>query len=480
MKNIAIMTHSLNGGGAERIAGLLSKELSRFYNVYVFVLSAENIVYEYGGQLVVLKGEWPFLGECILEAKKKYQIDVSISFLVEMNAWNVRTRWKEKVILSERSARLPIEPKLYAEEWMIKKWYGGADEIVACSEGVRWELEQIYHTDAPVSVIYNFNDTEMIRRKSKERMPGEITEFLGKSGWFVNVGRLHKQKNQEWLIKEFAWYSKQDGHDEKLLIVGSGELEGELRTLVQELKLEDKVRILPYCENPFCYIKGAIALINTSRYEGLSNVIIEAFALGCPVIATDCLAGSRELLNDWKDYGSSISDSVICKRGILVPQLAAEGDGSHHLAEAMEKIQEQGVRRRIIQNELDYMRDYGNERLLHQWLDVIEKEMHSEKKGVFSDEEILDNAKHIIIYGAGNIGKICLSRLNTKYRVEGFAVSKRENAGMNMYGLPVRAIEEYANHSSNYTILVGTGWEYRDEIVQRLMELGFPNILFPW
>ena len=46
MKNIAVIATSLNSGGAERIAGLLSKELSKYYNVYLFLLNTKNIVYE--------------------------------------------------------------------------------------------------------------------------------------------------------------------------------------------------------------------------------------------------------------------------------------------------------------------------------------------------------------------------------------------------------------------------------------------------
>ena len=50
--NIAIIGQSLNSGGAERAAGLLSKYLSDIYSVYLFLVDTENIVYEYGGHIV--------------------------------------------------------------------------------------------------------------------------------------------------------------------------------------------------------------------------------------------------------------------------------------------------------------------------------------------------------------------------------------------------------------------------------------------
>lgn len=72
MKNIAILTHSLSHGGAERIAGYLSKQLSRYYNVFVF-LTENEINYEYGGTLVVLGTNEKNASEMITElAKRKF------------------------------------------------------------------------------------------------------------------------------------------------------------------------------------------------------------------------------------------------------------------------------------------------------------------------------------------------------------------------------------------------------------------------
>ena len=69
--NIAIITTSLNSGGAERIAGLLSKELSSKYNVYLFLLDTENIVYEYGGTIIDIRRCGPFYEYPIKLYKRK-------------------------------------------------------------------------------------------------------------------------------------------------------------------------------------------------------------------------------------------------------------------------------------------------------------------------------------------------------------------------------------------------------------------------
>jgi len=58
--NVAIIVTSLNSGGAERIAGLLSKELSKKYNVYLFLLDTTDIVYDYEGTIVDVGQSGPF------------------------------------------------------------------------------------------------------------------------------------------------------------------------------------------------------------------------------------------------------------------------------------------------------------------------------------------------------------------------------------------------------------------------------------
>lgn len=83
VKNIAIIVRALNGGGAERIAGLLSKELSRNYNVYLFLLDTENIVYEYGGAIVDIGHSRSFCEYDISINKKSTTLTAQSVFLKE-------------------------------------------------------------------------------------------------------------------------------------------------------------------------------------------------------------------------------------------------------------------------------------------------------------------------------------------------------------------------------------------------------------
>jgi colanic acid/amylovoran biosynthesis glycosyltransferase len=119
----------------------------------------------------------------------------------------------------------------------------------------------------------------------------------------VNVGRLSEQKGQLLLIKAAALLRDQ-GLDFELVIVGDGSMRGEIEQLVDQLGLRDSVRITGFLDNygVLQELVAARALVLPSFAEGLPVVIMEALALGRPVIST-YVAGIPELIepgvNGW-------------------------------------------------------------------------------------------------------------------------------------------------------------------------------------
>jgi glycosyltransferase involved in cell wall biosynthesis len=85
---------------------------------------------------------------------------------------------------------------------------------------------------------------------------------------------------------------------EHLVIVGDGAFRGELETLSKELGIAARVHFMGYRNNPHALVAGARLQVLSSRYEGMPMVLLEALALGKPVIASDCPTGPREILGD--------------------------------------------------------------------------------------------------------------------------------------------------------------------------------------
>ena len=114
----------------------------------------------------------------------------------------------------------------------------------------------------------------------------------------VTVGRLHKQKNQKLLLSAFSdFYLKHT--DYELHIYGRGELESELKEYAAQLKVAQAVVWHGFSENVKEEIRDSRMFVLSSDYEGISNSMLEAIAMGVPVISTDCpIYGARSYMKD--------------------------------------------------------------------------------------------------------------------------------------------------------------------------------------
>ena len=112
----------------------------------------------------------------------------------------------------------------------------------------------------------------------------------------LGAGRLTAQKDFGTLIRAFARVRREI--DARLVILGEGEDRQALETLIHDQGLRDRVDMPGHVENPFKYMARATVFALSSRWEGPGHVLIEALALGTPVVSTDCPSGPREILFD--------------------------------------------------------------------------------------------------------------------------------------------------------------------------------------
>ncbi len=136
----------------------------------------------------------------------------------------------------------------------------------------------------------------------------------------LNIGRLYFQKDQETLVRAFALIAGK--HPGWLLeIYGDGDMEPRLKSLINELDLEDRACLKGVAEDVWpVYLKARIFAL-PSLFEGFGNVTLEAMACGLPVVAFDDVAANRELI----DHQST---------GLMVPA----DDRAENLARALETL----------------------------------------------------------------------------------------------------------------------------------------------
>lgn len=106
----------------------------------------------------------------------------------------------------------------------------------------------------------------------------------------VTIGRLHPQKNQRLLIDAFAMVAK-GMPDYSLEIYGDGDLKEELQQRIRDLGLSNRAFLKGTSTHIHKLIRDASLFVLSSNYEGLPNTLLEAMALGIPVISTDYKPG---------------------------------------------------------------------------------------------------------------------------------------------------------------------------------------------
>ena len=109
------------------------------------------------------------------------------------------------------------------------------------------------------------------------------------------VGRHTRQKGFDLLLE--AWQQVVKAHpDWTLTIVGEGDETPSLKKQIQQLDIGETVHLHPFSDNIASYYQNSNLFVLSSRFEGLSLVLIEAIAMGVPVVAFSCKTGPREVL----------------------------------------------------------------------------------------------------------------------------------------------------------------------------------------
>jgi len=220
----------------------------------------------------------------------------------------MRARGGMRLVLREASSLVNTRSvlKRQAMRWLYRR----ADALVAVSIGVAQDLYSLGISNEQIHVIHNPIDRDRLQRLAN--VGSGLTEADG-APYVIALGRLTEAKDYPTLLRAYASSELRRTH--RLVIVGEGEQRARLRDAARELGIVDRVVLAGGMDNPFHVLAGAALLVLSSRWEGYPNVLLEALALGVPVVATDCRHGPRELLDGGR-YGrlAPVADPVALAR----------------------------------------------------------------------------------------------------------------------------------------------------------------------
>lgn len=200
------------------------------------------------------------------------------------------SRCGARLFLREASSLVNVHSALkrQAMRWLYRR----ADGLIAVSAGVAKDLRELGLAEEKIRVIHNPVDADRLRHLASVGPP-----LAGGDGapYVVSLGRLTKAKDYPTLLYAYAKTALRNTH--RLAIIGEGEQRASLEGLVRELGLTGRVLLPGAMDNPYRVLADAAVHVLSSRWEGYPNVLLEALALGVPIVATDCPFGPKEILD---------------------------------------------------------------------------------------------------------------------------------------------------------------------------------------
>lgn len=169
-----------------------------------------------------------------------------------------------------------------------------ADQVMANSKDFIRSLKNEFGVDA--TCIYNPLDKNEIIKKSKIKSK-KFFKTKNKLK-ILNIGRFVDQKDQITFLKALNLIKNKI--DFEALLVGSGTYKKKLSNFISKNKLNSKIKLIKFAENPYPVINESEILILSSKYEGLPNVLLEAQVLKKFIISSDCPTGPKEILLNGK------------------------------------------------------------------------------------------------------------------------------------------------------------------------------------
>jgi N-acetylgalactosamine-N,N'-diacetylbacillosaminyl-diphospho-undecaprenol 4-alpha-N-acetylgalactosaminyltransferase len=340
-KRILFLINSFIGGGAERVMSILlsySKREGAEFELHLGLLDKDKIAYPIPDWVMVHQLDCRFgLARSVVQTFaliNRLKPAVTLSFLTRANVSNViasRALGRTAIISEHVDTTMHLGAGLAAsaKKLLVRVSYRRAALITAVSAGVATDLQRNF--DLPrekIVVITNPVDFQNIRAQGAAEPAIALPPIFT-----VAVGRLVKNKNFSFLIDAFV----EAGIAGELIILGEGPLRPALEEQIRRLGAQDRVRLAGFVANPFAVTSRARQFVLCSNVEGFPMGLVEALALGLPIVATNCPSGPSEILADRPR--EQITQYTEAEYGILVRQ-----DSIPDMVKALHRIQDEPLR----------------------------------------------------------------------------------------------------------------------------------------
>ncbi len=357
---VTLVIYGLSGGGAERVMSILANywacqewdvslimlvdpTKASFYQLDPRIkLKSLGLAGDSASRLIAIRNTWRRVTRLRREIIAS-QPDVVISFMNSVNVYSILACCNLNIPTIVCQHTYPGATDANKIWQFIMKWtYRYADLVTVLT-----------HNAVPFYPATQGYRTIVMPNPVLTPSPAVVTEQLLPTPSLIALGRLDPRKGFDLLLR--AFHQIHDRHpDWQLTILGEGSIRSELEDLRSQLQLTDCVHLPGAVKNVQDYLYQADLFVMSSRVEGFPMALCEAMACGLPVIATDCLSGPRDIIEDGIN-------------GVLVAteDVAALAAGLNTL------MSDPAQRHQLAQNAPLILDQFGLEQVMMRWKEAI-------------------------------------------------------------------------------------------------------------
>jgi len=361
---VCLVAISLGKGGKERSTALLSRMLTKSgFNVFIVILN-NKVDYSYAGNLFNLgtfKTDNDTLSKRLSRFKKlkRFFKEEDFDFIIDTRSRGSAIKElfylyylykKQHIIYLAHSFNTP---QYFTKRfWIGKKMVDKAVAIVGVSKAITRKINEEYATNKAITI---YNPSEPFTETEKENPFSEK--------YILYLGRIEEKVKNFTLLLAAYKASNLVKNGIYLKIVGDGSDTEFVKQKVKDLKLSNTVDIYPFTPEIVPYLKNALYLTLTSRYEGFPMVLIESLSLGTPVLSVACESGPDEII-------------IHRKNGLLVENFSEKA-----LAEAMNNLAFNGELYKTCKlNAKKSVSHLKMETIAAQWTNLLNSKKHKLEK----------------------------------------------------------------------------------------------------
>ncbi|MDQ0784171.1 glycosyltransferase [Chryseobacterium sp. W4I1] len=323
-KKILIRIGSLRHGGAEKVlinflknlpedkyevdllinlyTGMYIKEVPSWVNLH-YLLKGEMITTNRPHEIPVKAFRvlyqkmflwFPFLLYKFILKDKKYDVEIGAIHGMYRELLSSPQKNSKKIIWIQNDI---FNLKEYTPD-VIRQLFR-FDRILVISNKLKEEMQKLAQNDREKqAVVKIFNPIDKEDTLKKANTVINDYPFTQDLPTFITIGTVYPQKGYDRLM-DVHKKLMDEGLKHQIIIIGDGFDFENIHSKLNQLGLQETVKMLGFRSNPYPYLKKADFYVMSSRHEGFPTIIAEALILNKPVVSTD-VSGIKDLLQEGK------------------------------------------------------------------------------------------------------------------------------------------------------------------------------------